>query len=784
MTDNETQPLLRLPPPRTLSRKKRKPSFPPPPDRVPKKHAQGLRNGAELVRRHLQEAASRFPKLATDVPYVRIQLAPRALVSDAELRAVGLIPVYRREDAVLAAYSTERDLHTLDAQITSYSQLKKKLATLAKIESILPWRREDRTSSRLSALTIEPDQTYTVDVLLLPIEGNPANPQAVPVIEQFVAREKGKVVDRAVTPGFTALRVRMGGQSLNALLDYRDDVALVDLPPAAHVLVPEVLSQQLDDLGDIPAPEPTAPALCVVDSGIVEGHPLLESSILAKRSRSFPPDLGPPVPAPPVGAAGHGTQVAGVAVYSDVGACAMAKEFAPSLWLINARFLDDNNQLHPDRMPFLREVVQHVRDRCRILNLSFGLEPSDGSLSVHAAELDGLTREFGVLFVVAAGNEDVASRFNSGHLAKSYPEYLFEPGWRVLAPAEALNVLTVGGITPDRDPYPQPREGVAPRRAPSPFSRAGGLKNVLKPELVELAGNVAFDKALNRWIENDPGIRVPTTSPEFARGKLLGFAHGTSMAAPKVAHAAARILERHPEATPNLLRALLVQSARPPEGVDGWDMKRALHVCGFGVPDLDRAMYCRPQRATLYYEGEIEVDEVKLFEIPVPQELSAAKGRKSLHLSVAYDPPVSVVHRDRPAGITLTWGLARGDVPEADVQAAIAAEAEKDVETTPAPELDGEPKKTKAVFMKGKLPKRCQQRGTVTKNTFTWQRGKYPDPYRLAITAKATRPAHADDHQRFAIVATLECEDADVNVYTAVRTRVAAARVRVRVKSE
>jgi len=784
MADNESHPLLRLLPPKKLERKKRKPNFPPPPQRVPQQHAQGLRQGADLVRQHLRDAAQRFPQLATDVPYVRIKLAPGAIASDDELRSLGLIPVFRREDSVLAAYSTDRDLRVLDSQIDSYAKLKKKLAALAKIEAITAWSREDRMSSRVRALTIAPDREYTVDMVLLPIEGHPANPQALPVIERFLASQNGKVVDRAVEPTFTALRVRVGGQALNSLLDYRDDVALVDLPPAAHLLVPQVLSQDLDSLGEVPAPPPTAPAQCVVASVILAGPPLLEASILADRSRSFPAELGPPIPQAPVDDAGHGTQVAGVALYGDVGKCVLAKAFTPPLWLVNARFLDDQNRLHPDRMPFLRDVVQHVRPRCRVLNLSFGLEPCDGFLSVHAAELDALTREFGVLFVVSSGNGSADELFNAGQLKKPYPEYLLEPEWRVLAPAEALNVLTVGGISPDRDPHPHPLTPVAPKRAPSPFSRSGALKNVVKPELVEVAGNFAHDPTLRRWIDNDPGVRVPTTSDRVAEGKLVGFAHGTSFAAPKVANAAAQIVDRYPEATTNLLRALLVQSAQLPEGVADWDIKRAMQLCGFGVPDLDRALYCRPQRVTLYYEGEIEVDEVKVLEIPVPSEFSAAKGRKTLSVSLAYDPPVSVVHRDRPAGVQLTWELARGDVSESEVLAAIAAEAARDADAVPSVELEEKAKKAKRVFMMGGLPKRCQQRGTVQKNVFQWQRGEHGDPYRLAITAKATRPAHAEDRQRFAVVATLECEDAEVNAYTAVRTRLAAGRVRVRVKGE
>lgn len=786
MADQEQAALLRLLPPRSLPRRKKKPTFPPPPDREAWQHARGLGRGAALVRQHLKEAAQRFPQLATDVPYVRVQLALGALVSDADFKSLGLIPVYRRDGAVLAAYSPERDLRTLDSQLDSYARQRRKLAILAKIDTIKPWTRDDRTSERLRILgALSKAQEYMVDILLLPIDDQPANPQTLPVIERYVTLHRGRVVDRAAEPTFTALRVRLGGQALDNLLDYRDDIALVDLPPAAHVLIPQVLSLGVDELPEVPSPPLAAPAICVVDSGILEGHPLLENAVLSDRSRSFPEALGSAIPAVPVDEARHGTQVAGIALYGDVGAAAAAKSFAPPLWLINARLLDDHNELAPDRMPFVREVVQHVHDRCRIVNLSFGLEPSEAFLSVHAAELDALTREFGVLFVVAAGNVDVASYFGGRPPTKPYPAFLLDPGWQVLAPAEALNVLTVGGITPDRDPHnDQYHEAVAPKRAPSPFTRTGGLKNVVKPDLVEVAGNLAYDASINHWVENDPALRVPTMSHRFSEGQMLGFVHGTSFAAPRVAHLAARIIDRYPEATPNLLRALLVQSARFPEGVLDLEPKGVLQLCGFGVPDLDRALYCRPQRVTLYYEGEIEVDDVKLFEIPVPSEFARAGGRKALSVTLAYDPPVSVVHRDRPAGINLTWRLARGDVPERDVEAEIAAEAEHEVDISPPLGPTVTPERRKRVFIRGDLPSRLQQRGTVQKNIFTWRRGEHGDPYRLAITARATRPAHAHDRQRFAVVVTLECEDESVNVYTSVRTRLAAGRVRVRIPAE
>jgi hypothetical protein len=100
--------------------------------------------------------------------------------------------------------------------------------------------------------------------------------------------------------------------------------------------------------------------------------------------------------------------------------------------------------------------------------------------------------------------------------------------------------------------------------------------------------------------------------------------------------------------------------------------------------------------------------------------------------------------------------------------------------TTTVPTEKG---KTKSPFWNGTLPKRMQQRGTVQKNIFSWMRGAYGDPYRIAVTAKAVRPVYAKDSQRFALVATLECQDSSVNVYNLVRARLSAGRVRIRVPS-
>jgi hypothetical protein len=766
---DDGRPLLRLPPPRSFARKKRAPKIPQPEIDAPR-HGAALARGLANVLAHQQLGQQRAPSLATDVPYVRVAVREKAFVTDQELEGIGLIPVYRREDAVLAAYSPDA-FGKFSRKLELYTE-QEKHKLFGKIADIGAWQREDRLSDRLREMgQLDADRLYVVDVLLMPLETASAHPHAVRRIRDFLRQHGGVILDQAQRPAFTALRARAHGRTIDTLLDYRDDIALVDLPPSAQVLVPAMFSLDLDDVGDVPPPPDGAPGVCVIDSGILEGHPLLESAVVGEHSRSFPESLGPPVPSPPIGEARHGTHVAGVALYGDVGAAVHAGKFEPSVWIYNARILDDDNRLPEDRMPLVEEVVDHIGARCRVFNLSVGLDSHPGYLSIPAAELDDLTRSRDVLFVVSSGNQHL-----HGFDPPAYPECLYDAAARVQSPGEALSVLTVGGITPDRNPFKEGRRLVAPRLAKSPFSCSGGLKGVVKPELVEVAGNLVIDEAARR-LAFDPGVGVPTLGTEVAAGRLIAVTRGTSMAAPRVARLAAHVFARRAGASTNLVRALLVQSARLPSGAEGSGEER-LRLYGFGVPDLDRALFSRRGCATLIYEGVLAVDEVKIFEIPVPPDVMAARGRKIITVTVAYDPPVSVARRDRPAGITLRWEIARGDVPDAVIRAKIASE-EEDAGAATWTTKGGKPK---AVFLQWKaLPRRPQRRGTISKSVFEWKRKHAGESYSLAIIARATRPGLEEEQQRFAVVVSVECGDESVNVYQAVRARLAAGRVRVRV---
>ena len=138
-------------------------------------------------------------------------------------------------------------------------------------------------------------------------------------------------------------------------------------------------------------------------------------------------------------------------------------------------------------------------------------------------------------------------------------------------------------------------------------------------------------------------------------------------------------------------------------------------------------------------------------------------------------------------GHVTAWAGLNPQAARADAVAArwrLGAEAERETAVVigeASSPTEPRKKRKKAPFVKLDLPSRIQQAGTLQKNIFTWVRGQYGDTYRLAVIARAIRPAHASTPQRFAVVVSLEGEDDRVNVFNLVRTRLAAGRVRVRV---
>jgi hypothetical protein len=131
-----------------------------------------------------------------------------------------------------------------------------------------------------------------------------------------------------------------------------------------------------------------------------------------------------------------------------------------------------------------------------------------------------------------------------------------------------------------------------------------------------------------------PGIAYKeSVCPELVRSTLNGGpaigcdAVGTSYAAPKVSHIAARLAAAFPNENCLLYRALIVQSARwPTWAIDGNDKKlNILRQIGYGIPNIDRALVNSSNRITLITQGDraIKAREAHIYQVNVPDSIRA-----------------------------------------------------------------------------------------------------------------------------------------------------------------
>ena len=126
-----------------------------------------------------------------------------------------------------------------------------------------------------------------------------------------------------------------------------------------------------------------------------------------------------------------------------------------------------------------------------------------GKVGAWAATLDEVAREHNVLIVVSAGNRYPRG---DGHLEEAvteeYPRYLLERENRLLEPAGAINVITVGSLAHTAKASSTGRWGSTSmcvrsrRRGSLLHSRASARsigRGAIKPDVVEVGGTMVFD---------------------------------------------------------------------------------------------------------------------------------------------------------------------------------------------------------------------------------------------------------------------------------------------------
>ena len=579
-----------------------------------------------------------------------------------DVEAIPGVELVSHEDrSLVLAFATEEGIENFESRLATLARegTVTRREILYAIDDFGHWSAEDRTGAALRTVGWPQEDRFVLDVELWPQERRPdRHAEMLDRFRRWSEEHEIEVLDTLNWPSLVMARVRCSrAEAEEAVLVHRD-VRTVDLPPRLGIAT-EMLRT---DIGEVPppaAPEPEAPAVAILDSGLTTGHPLIAPAVGDAQGFVSPHRSGEDA-APN----GHGTFVVGIALYGDVSGCLADRRFVPQLRLLSGKvFKDDGTDQTEFVERAVEEAVRYFVDNygCRVFNLCYGdlNKVYDGRhLRGLAYLLDHLSRTLNVLFVTATGNRTLSSLPDEPK--SRYPRYLLEPDGRILDPGTAINAVTVGGLArydagfaAQRHPNHIETVLVAEHGQPSPITRCGpSINGAIKPDFVEHAGNVALDRMGAPQVR---GLGVVSLNSGFAAGPPFCEDLGTSYAAPAVAHKAAMLLRHLPDASPNLLRALLgahgqwpdacVELLDPKENADG--KEDLLRVIGYGRID-DAALYRSLDRTvSLIAEESIAQDRHHFFEIPVPASWWAGpRRRRAISVALAYTPDVRTTRLD------------------------------------------------------------------------------------------------------------------------------------------
>lgn len=620
----------------------------PPPSDV-RGHGRGLLN--KLV--HAKEEADRDVGGFDERKLIQFKVQKGFVPDDLSKISQEIEFISQEEETVVIGFASNAALAQFEARLSSMASgehVTNKEVIYA-LQSVDGWSAENRKGWALKQQGFPHRDEFMLDVELWPLEdSHQARQQAWQAFENWLAEQSIEKLDQIKKPELTLYRVRCTTEQAEILLHHRD-VRSIDLPPN-FALEPSVVFQNIQKIPDIEAPSAQAPGVVVLDSGITDGHPLLKAAV--GEAKSFLPNEGPH------DENGHGTHVAGLALYGDFEKYLRAGDFVPTLRLYSGRILDKHNENPTGFVENqIEEAVRYfVRAQgCKVFNLSFGdaNKPyTGGHVKGLSVTLDTLSRELEVLFVVSSGNHRITEDSPDGlEWRDQYPTYLLRDDWRLIEPAPALNALTVGSLARHNQTYNSQRYPLDPAEVavaqpdqPSPFTRGGhSVDGAIKPELMAYGGNWAINTRTNyALMDRTAGLGVVSTSHRFSGGNPFIVDVGTSMAAPQVAHLAASVLHEYPDATANFLRAQLCLNAVIPEASQQlMEQNKALKgICGYGMVDETALSRSSENAVTLITDGKIENKRHHFYEIPVPSDFTSG-GKKRLReiaVALAYTPPV------------------------------------------------------------------------------------------------------------------------------------------------
>ncbi|MDF1659828.1 MAG: S8 family peptidase [Verrucomicrobiales bacterium] len=462
-------------------------------------------------------------------------------------------------------------------------------------------------------------------------------------------------------PERTVRIVLATNSDLEALIEHSDSIAeFRPVPEVATFFIEEENRDQIewaeqllqqtefDDQDNI--------AVLILDRGVNNGHMLLSPILEDEDCHAADPAWGT------ADDNGHGTLMAGTAGYGDI---LEALDTGKGLQL---KHILESAKILPPTGSNLKELWGHFTargiaeaeiqapERKRVICMAI-TSPDDlerGVPSSWSGEIDqlasGAIDDLRRLIIISAGNVEEPEDW------KRFPEANLT--CEVEDPAHAWNAISVGAATEKtliKDESLSHFHAIAEAGDISPYSTTTVTwpkrKWPIKPEIVIEGGNIAQTESGSVFDTED--LKLLSTYYRPAEAQFAPF-FATSIASAQAAWMAARIQSEYQEFWPETVRALLVHSAEWTEtqkrkylhGDTKSDYYELTKICGYGVPNLERALSCAGNSLSLIAQAELQpfakhetasryvTKDMHLYELPWPTDVLTTLGEVEIQMNV------------------------------------------------------------------------------------------------------------------------------------------------------
>ena len=565
----------------------------------------------------------------------------------------------------------------------------------------------------------------------------------------------------------------------------------------------------LDDLlkrSKYTGPGNGVPYVCILDTGVNRGHRLIAPALAPDDLHSGEPGWGS------ADSNGHGTGMAGLALAGDLTDLVLGSGVVYHKHRLESVKLLPEPGANGNEPQFLGRLMEQAIYRPEITAPSrlrvFGMAITSranrdrGRPSAWSAAIDSLAAdepeggENPRLIIVSAGNvegDDSWSAYPDSNTTDSVHD-----------PAQAWNALTVGAYTElvdIADDRAEEFSAIAPKGGLSPFSTTSLVwdrKWPLKPDVVLEGGNAALDPDGAATTVDSLCLLTSYHLPDI---RPFSVFNATSAATALAARLAAQVMAEYSHLWPETVRALIVHSSEWTEAMKrAWlpqnrrarkqDYGRLIQSCGFGVPDLDRALWSVANSLTMVLQERLQpfkkegsggptYRDMHIHGLPWPDGVLESLGETLVEMRVTISYFIEPNPSARGTGSRYRYeshGL-RFDVKRpyetVDQFRARINAAARDEEGGQRPRSDGD-----AAWLIGK-----QERNRGSLHSDTW-RGTAVDLASIGHIAVyptsgwwRSRPAQKrfDSVARYSLVVSIRAPKTDVDLYNEVQNKVLAS---------